>query len=217
MKKIILSAAAVLLCLSLTACSVQNPFIQSPEKKNSAESSAQAADSTRYHFESIDDQNMIDDSYDFVQLIAGNPQDYGKQCALVQSRLLTLFGEPLYESADFTYSYDYAIRATDDAGNQWYLSVYQGYYGPAIATGSTGEELHDIAYELYGKIMAASLSDFQYEGYDAEVPSKVQMGVADGKAFFMEEELTDPKEIQRMYDILGIDPDYYGSEDPYNL
>lgn len=217
MRKIYMMIAAIFLCLSLTACSIPNPLMQNPDRESSTGSTAQAADTAGYHFESIDDEDVVDDSYQFMLLIAGYPVDYEEQCALIQGRLLTLLGKPLYESADYEYSYDYAVKATDGEGGVWYLSVYQGYYGPSIGTCGTGEEIPEVAYALYNEIMAASAADFEYEGYYTEIPSKILSGVENGKPYFYEEVITDPEEIQRMYDILGWDPGDLDSEEPEKL
>lgn len=222
MKKILFIAVAAMLCLSLGACSVPNPFVQGSGRETGTETASAApdidsdTDTAKYHFESIDDDEILD-SYQFMTMIAGYPSKYEEQCAVIQGKLLTLFGEPLYESADYEYAYDYAIKATDGSGSTWYLSVYQGYYGPAIGTYSTGDEMPEIVYVLYNEIMAASPSDFQYDGFYTETPSKIRAGVANGKAYYSEEVITDPEEIQRMYDILGWEPDDLESEDPFKL
>jgi len=55
MKKIFWAAMLTLLCLSLAACDpsqgIPNPFLQGYGGENSTDSSEQAADTVRYHFE----------------------------------------------------------------------------------------------------------------------------------------------------------------------
>ena len=159
-----------------------------------------------YTFQAIDDNNKFAWSSKLMNVHDGFSANYGEQCALFQGRLLNLFGEPLYETPNIENQYSYTIQATDGDGKVFYLDVYSGPTGPAIGGDGSVSGIYEVAERLIKEISAASPSDFHYDGYYPDAPSKISMGVRDGEAYYSEEHITDANEIKRMYELI------YGQE-----
>lgn len=153
-----------------------------------------------YTFHAINDKSVLKGTSKLKNIIDGFPQDYNKQCALIQGKLKNLFGNPFYETLDLENQYSYIIQATDKNGNNCYLDVYCGPSGPAIGGIGSVEGIMDAALQLIREIQMAAPSDFHYEGYYPDTLSKISTGVKDGAAYYNEETMTDPDEIKRMFD-----------------
>lgn len=109
--------------------------------------------------------------------------------ALTYGRLRTLFGPPAYEESDMENQYRFDIEARDEQGRIRFLYAYSGPTGPAVGGGK--EELDRLAADQLAELVQqADPSDYDYVGFYLDGPSKIHLGVKDGKAYFEESELT---------------------------
>ena len=141
----------------------------------------------------MDYSSRICNVYDF-------DADYNKNMALFPGQLKFLFGEPSYMTEDFDNLLSYIIEATDKFGNTLLLSVYSAGSGPAIGGFPEKNETayQKAASELASYIRQADASDYEYEGYYMDGPSKINMGVKNGKPYYEEIEMAD-EETQEVF------------------
>lgn len=123
-----------------------------------------------------------------IRSIKAISQDFGNDCAKIYGNLITLFGQPLYQSADLENQYEYCVEAKDPNGNVLYLSAYSGPSGPAIG-GFHGPQASRAADELADFILNAEPADYDYSGIYMDGPCKVEMGVKHGQPYWNETEL----------------------------
>ncbi|MCL2060203.1 MAG: hypothetical protein FWH01_14320 [Oscillospiraceae bacterium] len=138
-----------------------------------------------YTFEVSNEVNAIAGTSQILNLIYFGP-NASEDMAIVQGQLLTLFGEPAYITKDLENAYLYIIIATGDNGNTYILSAYSGPSGPAIGGDTSLDGIDEAADKLKEYILSAHPSDYEYEGYYFDGPTKIHRGVKDGKAFHQE-------------------------------
>lgn len=111
----------------------------------------------------------------------------GKEEAVIYGKLRALFGEPTYETKNLEEQYSYFLTAKDEAG-EVHIEVYSGASGPSV--GGMDDEKSKAAAEALIKMLETAVpSDYEYEGYYLDGPSKVCCGVRNGEPFWLEEEL----------------------------
>lgn len=181
MKRIVVIFIAMVMVISLPACTT-----------------LQKREPGVYTFAKTGDKNKLAGTSKLMNIIDGFPADYRDQCVLIQGKLLYLFGEPLYESADLEDQYTYVIEVTDETGETGCLTVYHGPSGPAIGSAASDDRIIDAARALIQEINAGEPVDFTYEGYYPDGPSRVWMGIKGGEPYYIEELITDPDEIAAM-------------------
>lgn len=142
-----------------------------------------------YEFIKIDDEEKIWGTYKICDIYVTYDTDGS---ALAYGQMLTLFGEPLYTTANLENQYSYVIYAKKADGYETYLNVYSGPSGPSVG-GSDGDE--EAAAVLAAYIRSAAPTDYEYVGYYMDVPCKVVMGVKDGQPY-MNEEILDLTEAE---------------------
>ena len=127
-----------------------------------------------------------------------SPKDHAK----IQGQLLTLFGEPIFNTPDLEYAYQYIIIATDSNKNEYVLSVYSGKSGPSIG-GNKAPITLDAAKQLRDNIHQAETTDFEYEGYYIDEPTKITYKIENGRITCTEEKIKG-EELKKAYKNLGI-------------
>lgn len=162
----------------------------------------QPAEGGAYVFEKLEDDTHIAFTSKLMNIIDVFDGDYMLRCAVLKGQLLTLFGDPLYESPDLEQQYTYAIQCADDAGDIVYLSVYSGASGPAIGAHGDSPDIAQAALALVDVIMETTPMDYDYEGYYPDGPSRIAMGIRDGEPYYHEEEITDDEALERMFTLL---------------
>ncbi len=126
--------------------------------------------------------------------LCGIYDDFGKDI-LAFGQLKTLFGEPLYISENLENQFSYCIVATSESGEIYYLDAYSASSGPSIGGPASARE---AAMALATYIREAAVSDYDYEGYYLDGPSKVKMGIKNGQPYEEYEELS-PDEAIDLY------------------
>ncbi len=121
--------------------------------------------------------------------------------AQIQGRLRALFGEPLFETEDLENAYEYAIKAEDEAGDEFSFCVYQGSSGCAVGGYSNSAKMQQAIEELKELLLATEPTEFLYEGYYMDGGVKVRQGFQNGEVIYEEIEL-DEDELDEVYDRL---------------
>lgn len=191
MKKTAAFILAVFLCMATVGCTIG---------KNTGEKE----ENRMFTFEKSEDADKVAYSSQVAHFIEGFPADYSRQCVLVRGKLLTLFGAPLYETADLENQYSYVVRAVGKEGQEYFLNVYHGPTGPAIGGNNSAEGIQEAATELIAKINAAPAADFHYEGYYPDTCSKITMSIQNGEVYYEETLITDPAEIELMFEQIRL-------------
>ena len=140
----------------------------------------------RYSFEAINDLGRMPLAGKLMNLVEFSPH-YGEAVAELYGQLLTLFGEPVYTTQSLEDAYCYIILTRGEDRSEHILNVYEGSSGPAIGGENSA---HDAALELKKYIGSAQPTDYEYEGYYFDGPTKIRRGVKDGKAFYSEAEIS---------------------------
>ena len=130
--------------------------------------------------------------------------NFEENMARFPGQLKYLFGDPLYMTEDFEDMLSYIIEATDESGNTLLLNVYSAGTGPAIGGHyeNDREAYQKAAHELAAYISQADASDYEYEGYYLDGPSKIEMGVENGKSYYKETEMSD-EEVSEVFKRFG--------------
>lgn len=111
-------------------------------------------------------------------------------------KLITLFGEPCYTTADYEDMYSYWITA-ENGQDKIYFEVYHGASGASVggmpinSDREQGKLYQKIAGELIEFIESAEPSDYEWEGIYEDIPVKVKYAVKNGVAFTEECEVDD--------------------------
>ena len=90
----------------------------------------------------------------------------GEYAALFRGSLIRLFGEPLIDPGDALYTY--LLEATDESGQHWYLSVYEGPTGPTFGARSSDVVIYQVAEYLQNSIEMTPPADFESTDYHDE-------------------------------------------------
>ncbi|MEJ8302703.1 hypothetical protein [Saccharibacillus sacchari] len=112
----------------------------------------------------------------------------GEESAKFRGSLLTLFGEPLYQSDNAEDAYHYVIEVSNDT-SKWNFMVYHGPSGPAIGYDQKENQPNvlESAKTLLEKIRETSPSDFNEVVYYEDFGSKITYGCKNGEYFYKEE------------------------------
>lgn len=147
----------------------------------------------RFTFETVDDHSLI--------IGTSCLMDFGENCvgegaALIEGKLLTVFGEPYSISDDEENGFEYIIKATSEAGEVTYISVYST---SGVHIGGDGEDLSlDAAYALVDYVNSAEPSDFERIRYYMDFGVKITTVVKDGNVSMKSSFLSD-NEIDEIY------------------
>jgi hypothetical protein len=104
--------------------------------------------------------------------------------AFFRGALLQLFGEPLVSGGDS--AYDYVLEATDDEGNSWTLTAYEGSGGAAIGGNSRDPSIIPVAIALRELIEQTPPADFEDTAFDDEYGTTRTYGCKDGVCYYYE-------------------------------
>lgn len=143
-----------------------------------------ASDETAYTFTALDSDDGVGGTGNLLGL------DFRKSAA-IRASLITLFGQPYYETPDAENAYLYVVRAVHkENGKTFLLTCYEGPSGPAIGGDSSIEGIRDAAEALAKRIKAAPFSDFHKTICYMDAPCKIEYGCKDGVPFSHETPLT---------------------------
>ena len=137
-----------------------------------------------YTFELSNDVDLMIGTSRILNMVEIGP-DMSEDSVKVQGQLLTLFGEPVYTTKDLENAYAYVIVAKT-GGKEFVLTAYRGPSGPAIGGDRGIDGILEAAEKLKEYILAAQPSDYEYEGYYFDGPTKIHQGMKDGRVFFSE-------------------------------
>lgn len=147
----------------------------------------------KFTFEAVNDYSLI--------LGTSYLMDFGDDCvgegaALIEGKMLTVFGEPYSISENEENGFEYIIKATSEAGEATYLAVYST---SGIQIGGDQEELTRVAANaLIDYVNAAEPSDFKRVRYYMDFGVEITSVVKDGKVTMKSRFLSDD-EIDAVY------------------
>lgn len=115
-----------------------------------------------------------------------------KQAALVEARLLTVFGEPVYTSQNMENSFEYVIKAMSDTGRSVILTVYN------VGIVHIGCELQDsfardAADALIAYVNAATPTDYERTVYYLDFAAQIDICVKNGQVTLENSEISEEK------------------------
>jgi hypothetical protein len=113
----------------------------------------------------------------------------GEEETKIRGQLLTLFGEPVYNTQNLEDAYSYVVLAADENEKQCILHVYCGSTGSAIGGDNNIQGIYDIAEKLKHYIKQANTTDFEYESYYIDGPAKIYQKIENGNIIFSEMEI----------------------------
>ncbi|MBE6598847.1 MAG: hypothetical protein E7638_05345 [Ruminococcaceae bacterium] len=141
----------------------------------------------KFTFESVDSSQYTGGSYlmDFEGTIEA------ADAAIVEGKLLTVFGTPAAMSEDYENSFNYYIRATAEDGRSVVLNVY------GIGAIHIGAEKDDFAIQagnaLIEYVNAAVPTDYQRTVYYLDFDLQIDISVKNGIANVSVEQLPEEK------------------------
>lgn len=111
--------------------------------------------------------------------------------AEIRGKLLTLFGEPAYESVDAENAYNYVIEATGKASEETvFLSCYQGSTGASIGGDPLQKGVKEAANALSHLIKNATPTDFKRKICYMDTLSNIEYGCVNGVPFVEESHMS---------------------------
>ena len=150
-------------------------------------------DTMKFTFETVDDYSLI--------LGTSYLMDFGDDCvgegaALIEGKLLTVFGEPYSISDNEENGFEYIIKATSDDGEVSHISVYSTS-GIHIG-GDNKEATRKAADALIEYVNSAEPSDFERVRYYMDFGVRITTIVKNGKVSMKSDFLSDD-EIDDIY------------------
>ena len=150
-------------------------------------------DGMRFTFEAVNDYSLILES---PYLMDFGDDCVGEGAALIEGKLLTVFGEPYSISENEENGFEYIIKATSEGGEVTYIAVYST---SGIHIGGDREELtRDAANALIDYVNAAKPTDFERVRYYMDFGVEIKSAVKDGKVTMKSRFLSD-EEIDAVY------------------
>ena len=141
----------------------------------------------KYSFHALEDPDLI---YGTGKLL--NPPihedigSYGREIAAFRGAALQLFGEPLWTTDLSDEAYTYVIEATDEQGNSWLLSLYEGPSGPAIGGNIRDQSILAVAEELSELLQRTLPADFEAITYSMDFDITIRYGCKDSSCYYEE-------------------------------
>jgi hypothetical protein len=106
--------------------------------------------------------------------------------AKLRGSLITWFGAPLYETDDAEDAFSYAIEATDQNGQKWLLSVYEGPSGFAIGGKTSQKDIEAVAYAFEQKLSQIPPADFERNMIYKDFNKRITYGCKDRQCYSTE-------------------------------
>ena len=143
----------------------------------------------QFTFESLKNAELAQGS--FYMMDFGEVEST-EQAALVEAKLLTVFGEPVYKSQNMENSFEYVIQAMSDTGRSVILTVYN------VGIVHIGCELQDsfardAADALIAYVNAAAPTDYARTVYYLDFAAQVDICVKDGQVTLENSEISEEK------------------------
>ncbi|MFB9324496.1 hypothetical protein ACFFSY_00900 [Paenibacillus aurantiacus] len=110
----------------------------------------------------------------------------GNEIAQFRGSLLTLFGQPDYKTSDAENAFQYVITATDNAGQSYDLTVYQGPSGLAIGSPGIDPFTKQVAHSFVHYVKEASPADFEETMIYQDTGYTLVYGCKDGVCYYRE-------------------------------
>lgn len=141
-----------------------------------------------YSFEAVDSSEYGGGS--FLTDFSDAPTE--EEAALIEGKLLTLFGAPCETSENYEDSFNYYIRVTSDDGRSVVLNVYNV---GVVHIGCSGKDDFETeaAKALIDYVTPAKPTGFSRTVYYLDLNLQIDISVKDGKAVLRNSELTEEK------------------------
>lgn len=110
----------------------------------------------------------------------------GEEIAQFRGSLLTLFGQPDYKTSNSVNAYQYVITATDDAGQFYEFTVYEGPSGLAIGGHRIDSHIVLVAQSFIQCVKEASPADFEETMMYEDTGSTIVYGCKNGVCYYSE-------------------------------
>jgi len=116
-----------------------------------------------------------------------NPEvGFGQETAQFRGSLLTLFGEPNFKTSNAENAFQYTIRATDDTGQTYTFTIYEGSSGLAIGSHHRDTSTHLAAQTFVQYVKGAPPADFEEKMVYGDTGSRIVYGCKDGVCYYNE-------------------------------
>ncbi|HBU82395.1 MULTISPECIES: hypothetical protein [Paenibacillus] len=109
-----------------------------------------------------------------------------EELAQFRGSLLTLFGEPDYETSDAENAFQYTIKATDNVQNSYEIVVYQGPSGLAIAGNKNEASVLNVAQFFVEYVKKARPADFDEKLVYEDTGYRIDYGCKNGDCYYKE-------------------------------
>ncbi len=150
-------------------------------------------DVMHFTFEKIDDYSFVNGTSYIMDF---GDKYTGEDAALIEGRMLTVFGEPYRITDDEENGYEYIIKATSENGEITYLTVY---HAACAHIGGDREALtRAAAEELIEYVNSATPADFERVRYYMDFGVRIYTKVQNGKVSMNSQFLSD-SEIEKVY------------------
>lgn len=147
-----------------------------------------------YTFKSVNNLELLEETSKIIDCHVFSENNDIK----VQGSMITLFGDPAYQTQDYEVAYCYVIIASREDNEEFYLNVYQGAKGATIAGDNRKEGIYEAAQALKELIKRTEPSDFTYYGYYFDGALQINYGIYEGKVFYNEKRV-DKIELTKIY------------------
>lgn len=132
----------------------------------------------KFTFEALQDSRLMDGSAYFMTFGAMNSQ---QDAAIVEGKLLTAFGKPLFVRDSYEDSFEYIIRATSEDGDSVILTVY-GMGMVHIGAQRQDDYAQRAAEALIEYVSTFAPTDFSRTLYYPDAELQIDIEVKDGVA-----------------------------------
>ena len=145
----------------------------------------------KFEFESLQDISMMPSGYfmDFDGIIAQ------KDTAIIEGKMLTVFGSPIWQSDNYENSFNYIIKATSEDGRSVIFSVYNM---GAIHIGSNQQDDYatEAANALIEYVKSAEPTDYERTVYYLDFLLQLDISVKNGVVTIDQSEISEEKAVE---------------------
>ena len=141
-----------------------------------------------FKFETLDLSEYTGGSYlmDFGEMVSQ------EDAAIVEGKLLTVFGEPVDVSKNYENSFNYIIRATADDGSTAILNVY-GMGVVHIGASQEDDFTVQAANALVEYVNSAKPTDYQRTVYYLDIDLQIDISVKNGNVTISYSQISEEK------------------------
>jgi hypothetical protein len=148
---------------------------------------------SKFKFETLVDIDLAGGTSDSMvtwsrlqEFMNAGEAEFAEYMARFRGSVLALFGPPLHFTGLSDEAFLYVVKATDEDGISWILTVCQGPTGPGIGTKVFDKSSLPAATALFELIESTAPADYETVVYDENTDNTIVYGCKAGKSYWKE-------------------------------